>query len=236
MSKFRPFTPPANPVHAASATAAPPFPAAGAPVAKAAPASRAFVPPPLHAGQPTVDLQAMLDAAQQEVDALHAKAQSQTRALEDEKSKVHGSLSVLEDARGRACRVLARDAVMLGIEIARSLAGRAFEVDQSHLLSLVRACLEEFSAEHAVVVRVAASDAASVRAQVESEALTTVEVRADPTLSPGDLAVEAEQLVIDARVCERLATLREELAATVRADQALEDASESEVPAEDETP
>ena len=44
----------------------------------------------------------------------------------------------------------------------------------------------------------------------------------DRILSAGDLTVEAEQLVIDSRLTERVQTLREALAATVRADEPLE--------------
>ena len=230
MSEHRPFIP--GSARAVAPSAAPAFPAMGE-RREAAPApNRAFMPRRIDAEKPKVDLQAMLDKAQRDVDALEARARSQSNSLQEEKTKLDGSIAALEEARGRACRVLARDAVMLGVEIAHSLAGRAFEVDHTHLLSLVEACLQEFSAEHAVTIRVAPGDVASVQAQIDSGALTAVEVRADPTMTAGDLAVEAEQMVIDARLSERLSTLREELAATVRADQPLEDAPEAEATTE----
>ena len=232
MTTLRPFVPPQAPVPVAESSPAPSFPAmAGTAPRPGSP--RSFVPPPLVDETPQVDLQAMLDAAQREVDALQARTASQSQAFEQEKSKFHDAFSVIEACRVKACRVLAKDAVMLGVEIAHALAGKAFEVDQTHLLALLEKCLQEFSREHPVQVRVCPADAPHVRAHLEAENATSIEVHPDPALSPGDLTVEAEQLVIDATLAERVETLREELAATVRADEALEPEPEPEPEPED---
>lgn len=170
----------------------------------------------------------MLDAAQREVDSLQAQSASQAETFQSEKSKFQQALAVIEQARLQATRVLAKDAVMLGVEIAHALAGKAFEVDHTQLIALMQTCLQEFSTEHPVQVRVSADDAGPIRAHLEREGSTSIQVHADPDLSAGDLTVEAEQLVIDSRLAERVQTLREELAATVRADEPLEPEPEAE--------
>lgn len=230
MSSFRPFVPPQAPASNDGITPAPAFPARGAsPSAKPAP-GRAFVPPPLTDDEPKIDLQAMLDAAQREVDALQAKSASQSEAFQEEKSRFQSAATVLEQGRTAACRVLAKDAVALAIEIAHVLAGKAFEVDKDNLTTLMQTCLQEFSAEQPVQVRVARADAAHVQSHLESEGATSVQVVPDETLAVGDLAVEAEALVIDARLSERVAMMRDELMATVRADEVLEPEAPSEDP------
>lgn|GEM_PF-2321900 len=234
MSELRPFIPPQAPAAAAAPSSAPSFPRSSE-AAHTPSTNRAFVPPPLSNPEPEVDLQAMLDAAQREVDALQAQSATQSQALEQEKSKFHGTVSVLEQSRAKACRVLAKDAVMLAIEIAHALAGKAFEVDHTQLIALMETCLQEFSSEHPVQVRVSPPDAPHVQAHLQEEGAHSVQVHADPSLNAGDLAVEAEQLVIDSRLVERVATLREELSATVRADEELEPDPEGEE-ASDEAP
>ncbi|MBV1862387.1 MAG: flagellar assembly protein FliH [Nannocystaceae bacterium] len=132
-------------------------------------------------------------------------------------------MKVLEQSRARACRVLAKDAVGLAVEIAYALAGRAFELDNTRVISLLEAALLEFSSDHPIRVRVAPSEAPHVKAHLDTQKASTVQVDADPSLSPGDLSVEAEQLVVDARLVERVSTLREELLSAVRSDEVLED-------------
>jgi flagellar biosynthesis/type III secretory pathway protein FliH len=164
----------------------------------------------------------MLDAAQREVDALQAESASQAETFQSEKSRFHQALAVIEQSRVQASRVLAKDAVMLGVEIAHALAGKAFEVDHTQLIALMQTCLQEFSTDHPVQVRVSPADAQPIREHLEREGSTSIQVHPDPGLSAGDLTVEAEQLVIDSRLVERVQTLREELAATVRSDEPLE--------------
>lgn len=228
MSTLRPFVPPQAPQPAAAPSTAPSFPHRRDTNADASGTHRAFAPPPLHDDKPQVDLQAMLDAAQREVDALQAESASQAETFQTEKTRFHEALSVLEQSRARATRVLAKDAVMLGVEIAHALAGKAFEVDHTQLIALVQTCLQEFSTDHPVLVHVCPNDVDPIRAHLEDEGSTSVQVHADPNMSSGDLMVEAEQLVIDSRLVERVQTLREELAATVRADEPLEPEDETE--------
>ncbi len=235
MTELRPFIPPPAPRPTASAERAPGFPTRSDASAEASTGNRAFVPPPVHSDEPSVDLQAMLDAAQREVNALQAQSASQAETLQGEKSKLQQALAVIEQARVQATRALAKDAVMLGIEIAQALAGKAFEVDRTQLIALMQTCLQEFSTEHPIQVRVSPDDAGPVRAHLEREGSTSIQVHADPGLSAGDLIVEAEQLVIDSRLSERVQTLREELAATVRADEPLEPEPEPEPEAEPES-
>lgn len=227
MSALRPFVPPQAPKAAATTSAAPSFPRTENPASQAA-QNRAFVPPPLEDDAPKVDLEAMLSAAQREVDALQAQSASQAESFETEKSRFHRALSVIEQSRVRATRVLAKDAVMLGIEIAHALAGKAFEVDQTQLIALMQSCLAEFSSEQPVQVRVSPGDAEPIRAHLEREGAASINVIADAELCAGDLTVEAEELVLDSRLAERVATLREALTATVRSDEPLEDEGESE--------
>ncbi|MCR9162766.1 MAG: FliH/SctL family protein [Nannocystaceae bacterium] len=228
MTKLRPFVPPPAPRPTSATTSVPAFPVRAESSPQTPCSNRAFVPPPLHDEAPEVDLQAMLDAAQQEVDALQAKSVSQAETLQTEKSRYQHALSVIERSRVEAARMMAKDAVMLGIEIGHALAAKAFEVDRSQLITLMNSCLQEFSTEHPVQVRVAPADADSIRAHLEAEGATSIEVHGDDALSPGDLSVEAEQLVIDSRLTERVQNLREALAATVRSDEQLEPDAEDE--------
>lgn len=230
MSKFRPFVPPQAPAPVGATKPAPAFPTADLQTSTPSGTGRAYVPPPLVDDEPSIDLQAMLDAAQREVDALQAESATKQKAFDQEKTRFQSAVSVLDESRARACEVLAKDAVQLGVEIAHALVGRAFEVDKDHLLGLVEKCLREFSTEQPVQVRVSKADAAHVQAHLASEHADSVQVVSDESMSPGDLSVEAEALVIDARVSERVSMLRDELAAAVRADEALE--PEPEAPEE----
>ncbi|MGH1344431.1 MAG: FliH/SctL family protein [Nannocystales bacterium] len=224
MSKLRPFTPPQSARAGSGPAPAPRFPGAATEAPQSTPtAGRPYKARPLDNTSPEVDLQVLLDAAQRQVDALQSKNAAQSATFEQERSKFHGAVQTLEQSRARACRVLAKDAVALAVEIAHALAGRAFEVDQSKVTSLLETALVEFSSEHPIRVRVAPSEVAHVKTHLETQEASFVHVDPDPAMSPGDLIVEAEQLVVDARLTERIATLREELAAAVRSDEALQD-------------
>ncbi len=223
MNKLRPFMPPQAAHPGAQPAPAPRFPGAATGTSTPAAAARPYTARPLDNRAPGVDLQALLDAAQRQVDTLQSQSAAQSATFEQERSKFHGAVEVLEQSRARACRVLAKDAVALGVEIAHALAGRAFELDHTRLISLLEAALLEFSAEHPVRVRVAASEVPHIKAHLSDQEASFVHVDADPAMSPGDLSVEAEQLVVDARLTERVAMLRDELASAVRSDEALED-------------
>ncbi len=235
MSKLRPFTPPQAARPGSQPVPAPRFPGAetGAPPRPAA--GRPYTAKPLDNNAPGVDLQALLNAAQREVDTLQSQNAAQNATFEQERSKFHGAVEVLERSRARACRVLAKDAVALAVEIAHALAGRAFELDQDRVISLLETTLLEFSSEHPVRVRVAPSEVQHVQSHLETQESSFVQVEADPAMSPGDLSVDAEQLVVDARLTERVATLREELASAVRSDEALEDEPSDEPQAAEAT-
>lgn len=232
MSKLRPFMPPQASGLVSQATTPPRFPGADAGTPPSSPGARPYTARALDNNAPGVDLQAQLDAAQHQVDALQSQSVAQNATLEQERSKFHGAVKVLEESRARAARVLAKDAVVLAIEIAHTLAGKAFELDPTRVTSLLEAALLEFSSEHPVRVRVAPSDVPHIKVHLETQEASFVQVDADPALSPGDLIVEAEQLVVDARLAERVANLREELGSTVRSGEVLEDdpSGESEEP------
>lgn len=235
MSKLRPFMPPQAGGLPSQATTPPRFPGAEAGPPPASGAARPYTARALDNNAPRVDLQALLDAAQREVDALQSQSVAQNATLEQERSKFHGAVKTLEESRARACRVLAKDAVVLAVEIAHALAGKAFELDASRVTSLLEDALLEFSSEHPVRVRVAPSDVPHIKAQLETQEASCVQVDADPGLSPGDLTVEAEQLVVDARLTERVANLREELGAAVRSGEVLEDDLDEEPEAAEAT-
>lgn len=237
MSKLRPYTPPQSTPPASQAAVAPRLPGA-TPNTTTRPSptgSRPYAPRVLDNEAPGVDLQALLDAAQRRVDTLQSQSVAQNATLEEERSKSHGAVQVLEESRARACRVLAKDAVALAVEIGHILAGRAFELDHTRVTSLLETALLEFSSEHPVRVRVAPSEAPHIKAHLKTQETSFVQVDADPALSPGDLMVEAEELVIDARLTERVATLREELSSAVRSDEVLEEDPSDEPEATEET-
>ncbi len=228
MTKLRPFAPPQAARPGPQATTAPRFPGTGSAEQAAPTVGRPYAPRPLDDDAPHVDLQALLDAAQRKVGALQSHNAAQDAALEKERAKFHSAVQVLEQSRALACRALAKDAVSLAVEIGHALAGRAFEVDRSAVVSLLESALVEFSSEQPIRVRVAASEVSHVKAHLDTRESSSVQVDADPEMSAGDLVVEAEQLVVDARLAERVATLREELAAAVRSDETLEQDPEAE--------
>lgn len=233
MNKLRPFTAPQAPHPGAQPSPAPRLPGVSTETPALPNSRRPFVARRLDDNEPEVNLQALLDAAQREVDALQSQSAAQSVTLEEERTKFHGAVEVLEQSRARACRVLAKDAVALAVEIAHTLAGRAFEVDQDRIVALLETTLREFSSEQPVRVRVAPSEVRHVQAHLEAEGASSVHVEAESAMSPGDLSVDTEQLVVDARLAERVATLREELAAAVRSDETLEDdATDEPQPAE----
>ncbi len=241
MSRFPPFVAPQLPSVGAEPTPAPRFPGASAGSGASAPspatsATRPYTPRTLDRTEPSINLQAQLNIAQAQVDTLRTQSQAHNATLAEERSKFHSAVQVLERSRARACRVLAKDAVALAVEIGHALAGRAFELDQTSITSLLEATLLEFSSEHPVQVRVAPSDVPHIKAHLETHGASVVQVEADPALSPGDLSVEAEQLVVDARLIERVATLREALGATIRSDEVLEDDPSDEPVAAEATP
>jgi len=234
VSKLRPFTPPQAARQGSPPVAAPRPPAAKAGTAASSSVGRPYTARPLDT-TPGVDLQALLDAAQNQVGALQSENAAQNATLAEERSKFHGAMEILEQSRARACRVLAKDAVALAVEIAHALAGRAFELDETRVISLLETALVEFSSEHPVRVHVAPSEVAHVKTHLDTQETSFVHVDADPAMAPGDLTVEAEQLVVDARLAERVATLREELAAAVRSDEALEDEQSDDAEASEAT-
>lgn len=223
MSKLRPFTPPQATRPGSQPTAPPRFPGADAGASPPATAARPYTARALDNPDSGVDLQALLDAAQHRVNTLQSQSVAQAATQEEERSKFHGAVKVLEESRARAAAVLAKDAVTLAIEIAHALASKAFEVDPTRITSLLEAALLEFSSEHPVRVRVASSEVPHIKAHLGTQEASCVQVDADPALSPGDLIVEAEQLVVDARLTERVANLREELGSAIRSGEVLED-------------
>ncbi len=219
MTQRRPYRPSAV---VPGAAVAPPavFPTADRP-APPNTAHPAFAPAPLNDADPVAELERNLATAQAQIEELRAANIARTSELQEVEQRYDSSIAGLDQARVHASRVLARDAVDLGLHIARAVVRRAFEVDADAMLTIVEEALREAATEERLVVKVSPPDAARVQERFAGPE-HSLGVESDPQLAPGDCMLESPQLVIDARVATRLESLHEALAACVPQDEVLD--------------
>ncbi len=105
------------------------------------------------------------------------------------------------------------DALEMAVLIARRIIEGELKTNPAALTGLIRSAVARLGESRKVQVRLHPSDAANVEAAGDSGPLAglsiaRVEIRPDPTLSPGDCIVDGEQGTVDGRVATRLDEVR----------------------------
>jgi len=105
------------------------------------------------------------------------------------------------------------DALEMAILIARRIIEGELKTNPAALTGLIRSAIGRLGESRKVQLRLHPTDAANVQAAGDAGPLaavsvTRVEVRADPSLSPGDCIVDGEQGTIDGRVATRMEEVR----------------------------
>lgn len=105
------------------------------------------------------------------------------------------------------------DALEMAMLIARRIIEGELKTNPAALTGLVRSAIGRLGESRKIQLRLHPTDAANVQAAGDAGPLgavsiARVEVRADPSLSPGDCIVDGEQGTIDGRVATRMEEVR----------------------------
>ena len=105
------------------------------------------------------------------------------------------------------------DALEMAMLIARRIIEGELKTNPAALTGLIRSAIGRLGESRKVQLRLHPTDAANVQAAGDAGPLaavsvTRVEVRADPSLSPGDCIVDGEQGTVDGRVATRMEEVR----------------------------
>ena len=105
------------------------------------------------------------------------------------------------------------DALEMAMLIARRIIEGELKTNPASLTGLIRSAIGRLGESRKVQLRLHPTDAANVQAAGDAGPLAAVsvarvEVRADPSLSPGDCIVDGEQGTIDGRVATRMEEVR----------------------------
>jgi flagellar assembly protein FliH len=146
-----------------------------------------------------------------------AGRQSLATQVEAMQMKLARSIEELTGARLRARREAEQDVVALALAVARRILHRELTVAPEALWGLVKAALEKLEAREVHRVRVAPSDAATLRKFIEQMGLPQrVELVEDATLAPGSVLIDSSRGVLDASVDTQLAEIERGFADLVR--------------------
>jgi len=109
-------------------------------------------------------------------------------------------------------RPYATELVELALIIARELVGAEVRRDPAPLVHLVERCLDEVAGESSIAVRLHPADrAALLAARPDLGKTPDLRLLEDPSLSRGGCAVESSRRLVDARLEERLDSVRDGL-------------------------
>lgn len=179
-----------------------------------APLFDAVRPHPLHDTLGTLDDDEPTQPGPEAPVDLRAAALEQARAAETARADERASRAFvdaavkLEEAADAMWQRARKDAIELGLLVARELIGAELLTNPRAVQIAAQEALLSVAAARRVVVHVHADD---LPALVESGAMrlegTTVEIQADPRLSRGDVVVETEAGTVDARVETRFLEL-----------------------------
>jgi flagellar assembly protein FliH len=146
-----------------------------------------------------------------------ASRQSLAAQVEAMQMKLARSIEELTGARLRARREAEQDVVALALAVARRILHRELTVAPEALWGLVKAALEKLEAREVHRVRVAPSDAATLRKFIEQMGLPQrVELVEDASLAPGSVLIDSSRGVLDASVDTQLAEIERGFADVVR--------------------
>ncbi len=113
----------------------------------------------------------------------------------------------------RLAEQMTADALEMAVLIARRIIDGELESNPAALTGLIRSAVARLGESRKIQLRLHPSDAANVEAAgdggpLAGVAIARVEIRPDPTLSPGDCIVDGEQGTVDGRVATRLEEVR----------------------------
>lgn len=165
------------------------------------PVSRAADPPA------APDLDAQVQAAYQQGVAAGEQAGAQKAAaqLAPVLERLSSVIEELANARAQARRQAEESMVQLALAVARRILMREIAMDPEALLGLVKAAVERINAREVHRVRLAPQDAELVRQNRSFISLPpSVEIAADPGLTPGSALFETARGEVDASVQTQL--------------------------------
>jgi flagellar assembly protein FliH len=148
-----------------------------------------------------------------------ARAEGERQGWQKAEADVAAALVRLGDALGRVesiARAMARpyatELVELALIVARELVGAEVQRDPAPLIELVERCLDDVAGESSITVRLHPADrAALLAARPDLAGAADLRVVDDPSLARGGCAVESARRLVDARLEERLDSVRDGL-------------------------
>lgn len=164
------------------------------------------------------DPREVIAAERAALDAQVEQLTQRQQALEELKTRYIEGLSAVAEAAERAERVLTRDAVAIAMVLTHELMGHALATDPKAISDIVRDALRQVPEDAKTRVKVAPDDLPRVEIVLAGSKRSAIDLVADPQLQPGDCIVESPNLVVDARLRERLAAVGETLQQSVAAD------------------
>lgn len=130
--------------------------------------------------------------------------------------RVAHAVEVLRLQAERLAEQARSDALELGFQVARRVLEAELSTSPEAFFALVRSALKRAGDSRKVLVRVHPEDAGRLGAALAGGglgvAVASVEVRADPTLAPGDCVVDTDFGKVDGRLATRLDELRRAVA------------------------
>lgn len=104
------------------------------------------------------------------------------------------------------------DALELGLLIARRIVERELSTNLDSVFALVKSAIRRAGEEHVTRVRLSPHDAERFERNTRSDlSLGTIDIEADPNLSPGDVMVDTEHHSIDGRLHTRFEEVARQL-------------------------
>src|SRR4051794_274230 len=113
----------------------------------------------------------------------------------------------------RLAEQMTADALEMAVLIARRIIEGELASNPAAMTGLIRSAVARLGESRKIQLRLHPSDAANVEAAgdggpLAGVAIARVEIRPDPTLSPGDCIIDGEQGTVDGRVATRLEEVR----------------------------
>jgi type III secretion protein L len=179
---------------------------------------------------------ATVDAAQI-IEATHAEARKILEAAGQEKQTVleaarkegydqgfqlwHAAVEEANAVRDRRLADSEPELIRLAVRIAEKIIGEELRLNPQATVSIARQCLQWLRRERSVMLRVSPAEMDLLRERINSlheigGPQRSIEVIADPAISPGGCIVESEYGVIDARLETQIRSMEEILLGAAR--------------------
>lgn len=153
----------------------------------------------------------VIDAAERASHRLEREARE--RGYADGTSRAAAAIAEARLMRSRWLHQAHSDLAALAVEVGSALSGRASREDPSIVEELCRQAVERVEGATRIAVRTAPSDA---RGLEEAARALSLEIIADPSITPGGCVVESDLGSVDGRLETRTEALRAALEQVVR--------------------